>query len=167
MIRLGISGLTPYVLRRRFSASVAALTPTHSIPEYGLPIRRKPDPNEKPFGRLPGGQEVHVEIHVGAWARLVGSEEMLPVNGRPRGMLPANGRPRGWVDAQRLTEVADDLLQDCAQTPHEHGIAPPAASPGLDADLGTQAPSEYRRSLENDVGDVDRHGVVVRPPSPS
>lgn len=157
MIRLGKSGLTPYFLRRRFSASVAALTPTHSIPEYGLPIRRKPDPNEKPFGRLPGGQEVPLEIQVGAWARLVGSEEMPP----------ANGRPRGWVDAQRLTEVADDLLEDCAQTPHEHGIAPPAASPGLDADLGTQAPSEYRRSLENDVGDVDRDGVVVRPPSPS
>ena len=107
MIRLGKSGLTPSFLRRRFSARLAALTPTHSIPEYGLPIRRKPDPNEKPFGRLPGGQEVHVEIHAGAWARLVGSKEMLPVNGRSRGMLPANGRPRGWVDAQRLAEVAE------------------------------------------------------------
>ncbi len=107
MMRLDKSGLTPYFLRRRFSASVAALTPTHSIPEYGLPIRRKPDPNEKPFGRLPGGQEVHIEIQVGAWARLVGSEEMLP----------ANGRPRGWVDAQRLTEVPDDLLKIVPRRP--------------------------------------------------
>ena len=93
MIRPGISGLT-------FSASAAGLTPTHSIPEgTSVPIRRNPDPNEKPFGRLPGGHEVHVEIHVGAWARLVGE------------MLPVNGRPRGWVSAQWLTEVPGEVTE--------------------------------------------------------
>ncbi len=138
MRRLGISGLTPRVLGRLFSAGAAGLRPTHSIPEQGLPIRRQPDPNEKPFGRLPGGQEVHVEIHVGAWARLVGSggkslkrEEMLPIN----------GRPFGWVDSQRLTDVPSDLLQDCAPTADDHDITPLSASPGLDIDRGTQAPS--------------------------
>ncbi len=114
MIRLSIFGLT-------FSASAAGLTPTHSILEgTSVPIRRNPDPNEKPFGRLPGGHEVHVEIHVGAWARLVG--EMPPVNGRPRGwagawarlvgeMPPVNGRPRGWVIAEWLTEVPGEVTE--------------------------------------------------------
>ncbi len=50
MFSAGAAGLTPYVLGRMFSAGAAGLTPTHSIPEQGLPIRRKPDPNEKPFG---------------------------------------------------------------------------------------------------------------------
>ncbi len=93
MKRPDISGLT-------FSASAARLTPTHSILEgTSVPIRRNPDPNEKPFGRLPGGHEVHVEIHVGAWARLVGE------------MPPVNGRPRGWVSAQWLTEVPGEVTE--------------------------------------------------------
>ena len=82
-----------------FSAGAAGLTPTHSIPEQGLPIRRMPEPNEKPFGRLPGGQEVHVEIHEGAWARLVGSGGKSL---RREEMLPINSRPREWVDSRRL-----------------------------------------------------------------
>ncbi len=104
MFSAGAAGLTPYVLGRMFSAGAAGLTPTHSIPEQGLPIRRKPDPNEKPFRRLPGGQEVHVETHEGDWARLVGSEGKSL---KREEMLPVNGRPRGWVDSRRLTDVPD------------------------------------------------------------
>ena len=55
-------------------------------------------------------------------------------------MVPVNGRPRGLVDSQWLTEIPGDLLQDCAQTPEEHDITRPAASPGLDIDRGTHAP---------------------------
>ncbi len=40
-----------------------------------------------------------VETHEGDWARLVGSEGKSL---KREEILPVNGRPRGWVDSRRL-----------------------------------------------------------------
>ncbi len=64
-------------------------TPTHSIPEEGLPARSAPDASLEPLQRIRHGVEVAVVEHKGGWAR-----------------IQTDTGWEAWVDGTRLVAMA-------------------------------------------------------------
>ena len=66
---VGSNGWTGWV-DGRLLVEIPVFTPTHAVPQGGMPLWAEPDPSQAPIGQLPEGTGVSVEERTGAWAKV-------------------------------------------------------------------------------------------------
>ena len=101
--------------------STANWTPTHTIPESGLPARSAPDASLEPLQRIRNGVEVQVLETVGGWTK-----------------IQTDTGWEAWVDGTRLEAMAS--------TPAPAAAAPPPPPPPV-VDLEPAPAPKICRSL--------------------
>lgn len=100
-------------------------SPTHLVPEDGLPAWDVPDPSRAPVATIPGRLDVQLAERSGDWARVICS----------------NGWA-GWVDGRRLVDLSPTPPPPPPPAPLPQPSPPPSlTSPGWPAPVVAQSRS--------------------------